>query len=116
MEKMMNRKKRASESAAGAERPEPRARNVGVGGGSSRNRDDHRPLVKNHFKSKVWHKAPYDRCTMPPFCENGNTICVYLRWGLTCKFYAEGNCQARSGATREKDPEIIKAMREEDDT
>ena len=53
---------------------------------------------------------------MPPFCENGSTICVYLWWGLTCKFCAEGNCQARSGTTREKDPDVINAMREEDDT
>ena len=53
---------------------------------------------------------------MPPFCENGATICVYLWWGLTCKFCAEGNCQARSGTAREKDPDVIKAMREEDGT
>ena len=53
---------------------------------------------------------------MPPFCENGATICVYLWWGLTCKFCAEGNCQARSGTAREKDPEVIRAMREEDGT
>ena len=53
---------------------------------------------------------------MPPFCEDGATICVYLWWGLTCKFCAEGNCQARGGQSREKRPEVIKAMREEDDT
>ena len=50
----------------------------GGGGGASGERGDHRPLVKNHFKTKVWHSAPYDRCTMPPFGEDGTTICVYL--------------------------------------
>ena len=80
----------------------------GGGGGSSRDpNNDHRPLVKNHFKNKVWQKAPYDRCTMPPFGENGATICVYLWWGLTCKWCAEGNCQTRSGTPREKRPGVI---------
>ena len=41
---------------------------------------------------------------------------MYLWWGLTCKFCAEGNCQARSGTAREKDPDVIQAMREEDST
>ena len=60
MEKKMTRKKRASEIAA--DPPELSAPKVGVGGGSSGDRNnDHRPLVKNHFKDKVWQKAPYDR-------------------------------------------------------
>ena len=80
----------------------------GGGGGSSRDGSDHRPLVKNHFKNKVWHKAPYDRCTMPPYCADGSTICVYLWWGLTCKFCAEGNCQAKGGKSREKRPRSSK--------
>ena len=90
---------------------------AGVGGGASGDRNnDHRPLVKNHFKNKVWQKAPYDRYTMPPFGEDGATICVYLWWGLTCKRCAGGNCQARSGTPREKRPDAIQAMREEDET
>ena len=51
---------------------------------------------------------------MPPFGEDGATICVYLRWGLSCKFCAEGNCQARNGKPREKRPDVIQAMRDED--
>ena len=61
------------------------ARNGGGGGASGDRNNDHRPLVKNHFKNKVWQKAPYDRCTMPPFGEDRATICVYLGWGLTYK-------------------------------
>ena len=41
---------------------------------------------------------------------------MYLWWGLTCKWCAEGNCQARSGTPCEKREEAIKAMREEDET
>jgi len=89
---------------------------TGAGGASAERTTDHRPLVKNHFKNKVWHKAPYDRCTMPPFGEDGSTICVYLWWGLTCKFCAEGNCQARSGVARLKDQSAIQSMRDTDDT
>ena len=53
---------------------------------------------------------------MPPYCADGSTICVYLWWGLTCKFCAEGNCQAKGGKNREKRSEVLQAMREEDDT
>ena len=89
----------------------------GAGGSSSGGRsNDQRPLVKNHFKNKVWQKAPFGRCTMPPFGEDGATICVYLWWGLTCKFCAEGNCQARNGKPRKKRPGAIQAMRDEDGT
>ena len=54
---------------------EPQARKVevaggGGGGGSSRDRNVHRPLVKNHFKNKAWwhhHKAPRKvRCCQLP--------------------------------------------------
>ena len=115
MEKKMTRKKRASEIAA--DPPGRSAPKAGVGGGASGDRNnDHRPLVKNHFKNKVWHKAPYGRCTMSPFGEDGATIYVYLWWGLTCKWCAEGNCQARSGTPREKRADAIQAMREEDET
>ena len=56
---------------------------------------------------------------MPPFTDEGATICVYyLWWGLICKWCAEaeGNCQARSGTPREKRKDAIQAMREEDET
>ena len=89
---------------------------AGGGGASADRNTDHRPLVKDHFKSKVWHKAPHGRCTMPPFGGGGSTICVCLWWGLTCKFCAEGNCQARSGQPRLKDKDIIQSIRESDGT
>ena len=91
-------------------------RNGGGGGSAGGRGNDHRPLVKNHFKSKVWQNVPYYHCTMPPFTEEGATICVYLWWGLSCKWCAEGNCQARSGMAREKRKDAIQAMREEDGT